>query len=432
MKVEVEHGRSDPVSVNRSLRLSNGSEWADGLGAGRFERPDEVVGHVIFVLDDEDAHAVQDSVRIPVPVWFPSEWNSPAFQRERKCIEFAWVSKGASMPTRDIVVIGGSAGSHTVLRQIVADLTADIPASIFVATHIPTHSAGYLAEALAKVGPVPVVEAADGQPIERGKIYVAVPDCHLLVVDGTIRLGNGPRENMTRPAIDPLFRSAALSYGPRTVGVVLSGMLNDGASGLTAIKACGGTAVVQHPLDAQADQMPLAALEVVQADEVAPASQLGRVINEIVNSDAGQATGPPRGLELEVQIAGGSRLGAETLRKIADPSAISCPDCQGVLSEIRGEQPLRYRCQIGHAMTAEVLASRQEHVDQAMRVALRMMEERVTLVTRMAQDARETGRNAVAELYEARAEEYARYATILREAAISSLREEVTRRLDAA
>jgi two-component system chemotaxis response regulator CheB len=325
------------------------------------------------------------------------------------------------MPTKDIVVIGGSAGSHTVLRQIMADLEADIPASIFVATHVPTHSAGYLADALGKAGAVPVVEPADGQPIERGKVYVAVPDHHLLIVDGTVRLGNGPRENMTRPAVDPLFRSAALSYGPRTVGIVLSGMLNDGASGLTAIKACGGTAVVQHPLDAQADQMPLAALEVVQADEVAPANQLGRMINRIVRMEAGEATDPPAGLPLEVQIAAGTRLGAEALRKIADPSAISCPDCQGVLSEVRNEQPLRYRCQIGHAMTAEVLASRADHVDEAMRVALRMMEERVTLVTRMAEDARQTGRSAVAELYEARAEEYSRYATILREAALASL-----------
>lgn len=330
------------------------------------------------------------------------------------------------MPTKDIVVIGGSAGSHTVLRRIVADLPADIPASIFVATHVPTHSSGYLADALARLGPLPVVEAADGQPIERGKIYVAVPDHHLLVVDGTVRLGNGPRENMTRPAIDPLFRSAALSYGPRTVGVVLSGMLNDGASGLRAIKSCGGTAIVQHPLDAQADQMPLAALEVVNADEVAPANILGEVISRVVAEEAGAAIEPPKGLPLEVQIAGGSRLGAERLREIADPSAISCPDCHGVLSEVRGEQPLRYRCQIGHAVTAEVLGSRTDQVEEAMRIALRMMEERVTLVTRMARDARETGRTAVAELYEARAEEYARYATILREAAIASLRDGTT------
>ena len=336
------------------------------------------------------------------------------------------------MATKDIVVIGGSAGSHGVLRQIMADLPADIPASIFVTTHVPAHSSGYLADALATVGRVPVVEAGDGQPIERGRVYVAVPDHHLLVVDGTIRLGNGPRENMTRPAIDALFRSAALSYGPRTVGVVLSGMLNDGASGLTAIKACGGTAVVQHPLDAQADQMPLAALEVVNADEVAPASDLGRVIGRIVLEEAGAAVEPPSSLPLEVQIAGGTRLGAQTLGEIADPSALTCPDCQGVLSEVRGEQPLRYRCQIGHATTAEVLAARADHVDQAMRLALRMMEERVTLVTRMAQDARQTGRTAVAELYEARAEEYSRYATVLREAAIASLRGEAFKRSEAA
>jgi len=169
---------------------------------------------------------------------------------------------------KDAIVIGGSAGSHSVLRQIVADLPADIEASIFVATHVPSTSSGYLADSLASATRLPVVRAVDGQPVERGKIYTAVPDRHLLLVDGIMRLGDGPRENMTRPAIDPLFRSAALAYGPRAVGVVLSGMLNDGASGLCAIKACGGTAVVQHPLDAQSDEMPLAALEVVQADNV--------------------------------------------------------------------------------------------------------------------------------------------------------------------
>ncbi|HEX6741642.1 MAG TPA: chemotaxis protein CheB [Sphingomicrobium sp.] len=323
---------------------------------------------------------------------------------------------------RDIVVIGGSAGSHSVLRQIIADLPADLPASVFIATHVPTNHPGYLADSLAKAGALRVIQAIDGQPIERGCAYVAAPDHHLLVVDGTVRLGNGPRENMTRPAIDPLFRSAALSYGSRTVGVVLSGRMNDGASGLTAIKACGGTAIVQHPLDAESDQMPLAALESVDADRVAAASDLGRAISETVAEDAGAVIECPEGLPLEVQIAAGSRLGAMALREIADPSPISCPDCGGVLSEVRGEQPLRYRCQIGHAMTAEVLAERREDVDEAMRVALRVMEERVTLVTRMAQDARQSARNTIAELYEGRAEEYARYATILREAAIASLR----------
>jgi two-component system chemotaxis response regulator CheB len=124
---------------------------------------------------------------------------------------------------------------------------------------------------------------------------------------------------------------------------------------------------------------------------------------------------------LEVRIAAGARLGAEVLAKIADPAAITCPECNGVLSEVRGERPLRFRCQIGHAVTAEVLASRREEVDEALRIALRIMEERVTLVTRMAEDARKTGRQTVAELYEGRADEYARYATVLREAGVASL-----------
>jgi two-component system chemotaxis response regulator CheB len=227
---------------------------------------------------------------------------------------------------------------------------------------------------------------------------------------------------MARPAIDPLFRSAALSYGPRAVGVILSGMLNDGASGLSAIKACGGTAIVQHPLDAAADQMPLAALEAVDADEVASAEDLARVIVEVVGREAGKAVDCPDSLALEVEIAAGARLGAEALREIAEPTALTCPDCQGVLSEVRDQQPLRYRCQIGHASTAQVVEARRGDVDDALRVALRVMEERVTLVTRMAKDARDAGRTAVAELYEQRAAEFTRYARVLREAAVETLR----------
>jgi two-component system, chemotaxis family, protein-glutamate methylesterase/glutaminase len=322
---------------------------------------------------------------------------------------------------QDIVVIGGSAGSGAALKQILGALPKDIRASFFVATHVPAHT-DYLADALSSASALPVRGATDGQPVEQGCIYVAVPDHHLLLIDGTVRLGNGPRENMARPAIDPLFRSAALSYGPRAVGVILSGLLNDGASGLWAIKACGGTAIVQHPLDASSDQMPLAALETVDADAVAPAGDLARVLADVVGRDTGPLVDCPDSLALEVEIAAGARLGADALREIADPSALSCPDCHGVLSEVRDQKPLRYRCQIGHAQTAEMLEARRAEIDDALRIALRVMEERVTLVTRMARDARDSGRSAVAELYEARATEFARYARVLREAAIEALR----------
>jgi two-component system chemotaxis response regulator CheB len=176
-------------------------------------------------------------------------------------------------------------------------------------------------------------------------------------------------------------------------------------------------------MDATADQMPLSALEVIEPDEVVGAADLAALLAKMVGEDAGEALDCPESLELEVEIAAGGRLGAERLTKIADPSAITCPDCAGVLSEVRDQQPLRYRCQIGHAVTAEIMVERADHVDEALRIALRVMEERVTLVTRMADDARSTGRSTVAELYESRAEEYSRYASVLRHAAVASLRD---------
>jgi two-component system chemotaxis response regulator CheB len=199
-------------------------------------------------------------------------------------------------------------------------------------------------------------------------------------------------------------------------------MLNDGASGLNAIKAVGGTAIVQHPLDAESDQMPLAALETADVDHVATAADLAGLLTRVAAEQAGPQIAPQAALALEVEIAAGARLGSGKLRRIADPSPLSCPDCHGVLSEIREGHPLRYRCQIGHAYTAEVVASHIDELDEAMRIAMRVMEERVTLVERMADDARRTGRAAVAELYDARAEEYRGYAATLRDAAVLSLR----------
>lgn len=188
-------------------------------------------------------------------------------------------------------------------------------------------------------------------------------------------------------------------------------MLNDGAAGLHAIKSAAGTAVVQHPIDAEADQMPIAALEATEVDHVGSAVDLAHIIADVAGTDAGPVMTPPDSLLLEVEIAAGARVGSQKLLRVADPSPVTCPDCQGVLSEVRNQSPLRYRYQIGHAYTAEVLAADVERVDEAVQLAMRVMEERVTLVERMARDARDTGRTAMAELYETRAEEYRSYAT---------------------
>jgi two-component system chemotaxis response regulator CheB len=224
---------------------------------------------------------------------------------------------------------------------------------------------------------------------------------------------------MARPAIDPLFRSAAMSYGPRVIGVVLSGLMSDGAAGLNAIKRCGGVAVVQDPDDAVADEMPRRALEAAVADLCLPSIKLGDVLSDLVRQAAGPAVPIPAEIRLEVDIAMGDRIDSNLLGKIADPAALTCPACGGVLSRMRAGNPMRYRCQVGHAYSADILAKEQEgRVDEALRVGLRIIEERAELVTRMAEEGRRTGRRAVAEMYDERAQEYRRHADTLRKAAL--------------
>jgi two-component system chemotaxis response regulator CheB len=258
--------------------------------------------------------------------------------------------------------------------------------------------------------------------IQNGHIYLGAPDHHLLVRESHVMLGRGPRENMARPAIDPLFRSAALQYGPRVIGVLLSGLLSDGAAGLTAIKQCGGVALVQDPADAIANEMPLRALEATTVDLCVPGAKIGDVLSDLAREEPGTRLPVPPDIRLEVEIAAGERIGSESLAAIAEPAALTCPSCGGVLSELKMERPLRFRCQVGHAYTADALAKEQEdRVDEALRVALRIIEERAELVRRMAEDGRQSGRVAVAGMYEARAAEYREYADMIRRVVLHSL-----------
>jgi two-component system chemotaxis response regulator CheB len=325
------------------------------------------------------------------------------------------------MSNRDIIVIGGSAGATAPLKEILGRLPTDIPAAIFIVLHIPAHGIGVLSTVASAAGKLPVRQAESGMIIENGKVYLAAPDHHLLLADHHIMLGRGPRENMVRPAIDPLFRSAALHYGPRVIGVVLSGLLSDGAAGLSAIKRCGGFALVQDPKDAIADEMPLRALEATTADLCVPGAKIGDVLSDLARETAGTALPVPPEIQLEVEIAAGERVDSEKLRPVARPAALTCPACGGVLSQLNGS-PLRFRCQVGHAYSADALAKEQESsVDEALRVALRIIEERAELVHRMAEDARHSGRRAVAQMYDARAVEYREYADTIRRVMLQSL-----------
>src|SRR4051812_33241997 len=205
------------------------------------------------------------------------------------------------MQSHDIIVIGASAGGVETLKQLVAGLPAELPAAVFVVLHVTPNGPGYLPRILEKAGPLPVCSPKDGDGIANGRIYVAPPDHHMLVEPGRLRVVRGPKENRHRPAVDPLFRSAAWAYGPRVIGVVLSGTLDDGAAGLWAIKSCGGVAVVQDPEDALFGEMPASALACVDADHVAPLEEIPLLLAELVRSPATGAHDPAVAEKLKIE-----------------------------------------------------------------------------------------------------------------------------------
>lgn len=327
------------------------------------------------------------------------------------------------MPRRDIIVIGGSTGAPAALHQLVTALPPDLMALIFVVTHVPVHGSMLLAGLLDALTPLPVAYAQDGDAIQPGRILVGPPDRHLLLTAEGVRLGLGPRENLARPAIDPLFRSAAAAFGGRVIGVVLSGMLNDGAAGLLAIKQCGGATVAQDPLEAIAPDMPRAAIQAAAPDHVVELADLAPLLHSLTREEAPLGRLPSAQMKLEVDVSLGDRLGSDRLLTAAEPSTFSCPHCNGVLSEMKGEGPLRYRCQTGHALTADILDDCQDRaLERAMGVALRIMEERIALVERLAEDARIQGNHAAAPLHEARARDYKEQADILRRAVLTTVK----------
>ena len=323
------------------------------------------------------------------------------------------------MDRRDIIAIGGSLGAVDAVKQICDSLPPGLAATVLIVIHVGAEGNNFLADIFNERSPLKITTAADGDVLERGHAYVAPADHHLLVIDNVLRLGRGPRENMARPAIDPLFRSVGLGFGPRAIAVVLTGMLNDGAAGIADLKRCGGIAIVQNPSDAVAPDMPRGALNASEIDYRAPLADMGGLLAALVGKEVGPAPAVPPEVRLEVEIALGQRSDGAEIAKLAEPVPLSCPACGGVLSQIKQWPPLRFRCQVGHAYTAEALTTEKESaVDEAVRVALRIVEERAVLNEKMAADARRSGRHAAAAANNTRAEECRGYADILRRAVV--------------
>ncbi len=277
------------------------------------------------------------------------------------------------MHRRDIIAIGGSAGAVDALQKLVAGLPREIPAALFVVMHLQPRSRSVLPELLNRAGPLPAAHPVDHDPIQHGRIYVAPPDRHLLIEDGHVSLGAGPKENFQRPSINVTFRSASLAYGPRVAGVLVSGQLDDGTAGFWDIKRRGGVTIVQNPEEAMFPSMPLSALREIEVDHVAHLAEIGPLLGRLA----------PEGTKVNEGNGNGGEAGMESNARLVD---LTCPECRGNIWEFHpGPGVTEYRCRVGHTYAPRTMLA--EHFvtqEKAMWEAIVALEEGSVLAKELA------------------------------------------------
>jgi two-component system, chemotaxis family, protein-glutamate methylesterase/glutaminase len=322
------------------------------------------------------------------------------------------------MPGHDIIVIGASAGGMAALKQVVSGLPADLPAAVFVVWHLSPQSQSILPVELRRAGPLRADNARDNEPIRPGRIYVAPPDYHLVLEESRVRTTRSPKENRFRPAVDPLFRSAALAHGRRVVGVILTGALDDGTAGLWAIKARGGVAVVQDPLEAEFPSMPLSALKYVQVDHRLPVHEIAPLLARLARAPiASGVTAMPEELEVETAIALEKSAYEAGIMELGNLSPFTCPECHGTLLQMKTGGVLRFRCHTGHAYSHNsLLADLSESVEDALWNAVRVVEEGAMLMKHMSRHLQTSGEEEAAEAFERKSTDAKRRADLVRRA----------------
>jgi two-component system, chemotaxis family, protein-glutamate methylesterase/glutaminase len=317
------------------------------------------------------------------------------------------------MHHRDIFVIGASAGGVHALIEVVAGLPGDLAASIFIVQHVAPYGKSAMPDILSRSGLLKAVHPEDDTRIREGRIYVAPPDHHLLIQDGHVRLSRGPTENGHRPAVDVLFRSAARAYGPRVVGVILTGNLDDGTAGLAQIKKLGGVAVVQNPEEADYSGMPRSAIENVEVDYVAPLSSISELLVSLSREPIAGDPDPPadeEAMAMKEKLEQG-----EDRESNGHPSGFTCPECGGALWESREEGLVHFRCRTGHAFSPEsLLAEQDDSLEFTLWAAVRALQESADLARRMERWMTGRGAEAGRDRYRRRAEEADRHAEALR------------------
>jgi len=301
--------------------------------------------------------------------------------------------------SKHLVAIGASAGGIEALRTIVAQLPEDFPAPIAIVLHTSPQSPGVLDAILSRAGQLHASNAVNGERLQPGHIYIAPPDFHLVIEPGLARVTKGPRENRFRPAIDPLFRSAAQVYGPAAIGVILTGSLDDGTDGLWALKQLGGCAIVQDPLEALFASMPQHAMDHVAVDYVLPLADIAPMLIQLTSGAVQPAVAEaPELLKVEVKIAMEHNAIDAGLERIGKPSKFACPECHDVLLELKEGTRTKFRCHTGHAYSiASLLAAIAEGIEDSLWNAIRALEEGQLLMTQMADHLRSSHDAASAE-----------------------------------
>jgi two-component system, chemotaxis family, protein-glutamate methylesterase/glutaminase len=324
------------------------------------------------------------------------------------------------MPGKDIIVIGASAGGIDALKALVSELPEDLDASIFIVLHMAAYSLGILPEILERAGPLTASNARDREAIKRGHIYVAPPDFHLLVEHpGHVRITRGPKENRFRPAVDTLFRSAAYAFGPRVIGIVMTGWLDDGTAGLWAVKQRGGTAIVQNPEGAFAPAMPLNAIKQVEVDHCVHLKEIAPLLVRLTSETREEEGEYPVSdqMETEVKIAREDNALESGIMEWGEPSLYACPECHGVLLQLKEGGNVRFRCHTGHAYSVDtLLAEFTEKTEEALWNAIRSMEESIILMRHLASHFSEQRQEESAEVLLKKAQESQRQSNLIRQA----------------
>jgi two-component system chemotaxis response regulator CheB len=282
----------------------------------------------------------------------------------------------ASEQRRNIVVVGGSAGGIRAVMELLSALPADFPAAVFVVLHVAPHGPSALPELLGRAARLKVRAARHGAPIVPGEVVISRPDYHLILEETTVRLSHGPRENAHRPSIDVLFRSAAVAHGPRTIGVAVSGTLDDGSAGLWAIKRRGGVALVQDPAEADYPELPRNAMKTAGVDDVLRVAALADRLTKLVTQPIPATTEPsPPSMADEVRMASDEPSEPARLDALGSRTSLTCPECGGTMWQLDDAAAPRYRCHVGHAYSLLALATDQSmRVEAALWAALRALE----------------------------------------------------------